>query len=190
MKPKENPYVLGYGITQAIPHPVTGIPAFYPAKFYFSTTPNKNSPGQATLNFCIINGDYHDESLVDPTKNLNAGILSQPLVDLTRAKNLKSDGVLGMSNNIFFKHWIVPTIFDGFGGTTPGSALKIPLASHSSKNTGGNGSRFATQYSDWVSEWVQDNSERLKNSGEEDVPVLSSPTDLFLRTYECEDQLR
>ena len=117
MKDGENHYVLGYGISQAIPHPVTGIPAFYPAKFYLSTTPNKNSPGQATVNFCIINGDYHDENLVDPTKNLNAGILSEPLVDLTRGKNAKNkDGILGMSNNIFFKHWIVPTIFDGLGG--------------------------------------------------------------------------
>lgn len=173
MKDGENHYVLGYGISQAIPHPVTGIPAFYPAKFYLSTTPNKNSPGQATVNFCIINGDYHDENLVDPTKNLNAGILSEPLVDLTRGKNAKNkDGILGMSNNIFFKHWIVPTIFDGLGGTSPGSALKMPLASQSSRNTGGKGSRYATQYSDWVSEWVGDDSQRLKNSGEGDVPLF------------------
>jgi hypothetical protein len=181
--PKKYPYVLGYGITQKIPHPVTGTPAFYPAKFYFSTTPDTDShtdshtdsSGQATLNFCIINGDNdHDEKLVDPDINPSAGILSQPLIDLTLANNLNSDGILGMSDNIFFKHWIVPNIFDGLGGTNPGSALNVPLVSHNSTNTGGNGSRHANQYSDWESDWVllDDEFQRVKNSGEEDVSLF------------------
>ncbi|KAJ7042242.1 hypothetical protein C8F04DRAFT_1176402 [Mycena alexandri] len=112
---KDHPWVLGYGISVDIPKKEAGTPLFYPSKFWFSTTPLANDPGNSTLNYCIIDNGFHDENLVDPTKNLMAGVMTsndKTFVDLTRASNLKSDGVMGFSKTQYINRWIVPEILD------------------------------------------------------------------------------
>ncbi|KAJ7101242.1 hypothetical protein B0H15DRAFT_815437 [Mycena belliarum] len=115
MDKKDHPWVLGYGVSVDIPKKDAGTPLFYPSRFWFSTTPLAADPGNSTLNFCIIDNGSHKENLVDPTKNLMAGVLTssdKTFVDLTRAANLKSDGVMGFSKTQYINRWIVPEILD------------------------------------------------------------------------------
>ncbi|KAJ3553756.1 hypothetical protein NM688_g3449 [Phlebia brevispora] len=145
------PWVLGYGIAvKPITDPKPGSPVFLPTQFWLSTTPAKAvdgswvDPDDATLNFCMINSDAHDERKVDPTQNWYAGILPEPFDVKTKATNLHTDGTFAMSNNMFFNHWITPVIFDPFdtaeyvgsGGSTP-------------KIKGGEGDRTSSKLQDW-----------------------------------------
>ncbi|KAJ3545145.1 hypothetical protein NM688_g5657 [Phlebia brevispora] len=145
------PWVLGYGIAvKPIADPRPGSPMFLPSRFWLSTTPAKAvngrwvDPDDATLNFCMINSDVHDERKVDPTRNWYAGILAEPFDVTTKATNMHTDGTFAMSSNMFFNHWIKPVIFDSFdvknydyrGGDTP-------------KITRDEGGRSSSKVQDW-----------------------------------------
>ncbi|KDQ59174.1 hypothetical protein JAAARDRAFT_78014 [Jaapia argillacea MUCL 33604] len=154
------PYVLGYGVTQKIPHPVTGTPAFRPSKFIFSTTPSKEDDGsQASLNFCMINANDHNLSdpLLDPQQNPSAGVFSPPYVYQTRAKNLKCDGVFAASDALFFRQWLEPTIVTPFD-IGPQMANKNDCKLQSPTITGGTGSNSASRSSSWMGDWVEKGS--------------------------------
>ncbi|KAJ3545144.1 hypothetical protein NM688_g5656 [Phlebia brevispora] len=145
------PWVLGYGIAvKPIADPRPGSPMFLPSRFWLSATPAEAvdgswvDPDDATLNFCIINSDVHDERKVDPTRNWYAGILAEPFDVTTKATNMHTDGTFAMSSNMFFDHWIKPVIFDSFdvknyiskGGATP-------------KITHDEGGRSSSKVQDW-----------------------------------------
>ncbi|KDQ59181.1 hypothetical protein JAAARDRAFT_655144 [Jaapia argillacea MUCL 33604] len=154
------PYILGYGVTQKIPHPVTGTPAFRPSKFIFSTTPSKEDDGsQASLNLCMINANDHNLSdpLLDPQQNPSAGVFSPPYVYQTRAKNLKCDGVFAVSDALFFRQWLGPTILTPFD-IGPQMADKNQYKLQSPTITGGTGSNTASRSSSWTGDWVEKGS--------------------------------
>lgn len=156
MDPKQNPYVLGYGISQKIPHPVKGHSAFRPSKFFLSTTPCKNDSGQATLNFCMINANDHqlDDPLINPEETPSAGVFTPPLALKTRSVNLKSDGVFAASNALFFNHWLKPAIlvpFD-FGERV---AKDSGCVLERTTTEGGNGLASASSYSTWAGDWIR-----------------------------------
>ncbi|KAM7211511.1 hypothetical protein V8F06_013104 [Rhypophila decipiens] len=69
----ENPFVLGYGVSQVDPKPLPQTPQFDPQNFQFSVTHQPN--GFGTINFLMLLGPI--TKLTDVTQNLNAGI-SQP----------------------------------------------------------------------------------------------------------------
>lgn len=157
------PWVLGYGIAvKPIADPRPGSPMFLPSRFWLSTTPAEAvdgswvDPDDATLNFCIINSDVHDESKVDPARNWYAGILPEPFNVTTKATNLHTDGTFAMSNNMFFNHWIKPVIFDPFNTAEYIGHGRSPTIK------GGEGDRTSSKSQDW--------SARIGRAGQGDGP--------------------
>jgi hypothetical protein len=102
------PWVLGYGISQTIPHPDTAQPKFWPVDYEYSVTPYSSNADLATVNFCMLTSTPRSSGYnwgsIDPTK------LGSPFVDVTAASNMPSDGILAISSRIFRLHWLVPVI--------------------------------------------------------------------------------
>ena len=146
------PWILGYNVTQTIPHPSTELPKFWPVQSWFSTTPYTGQGDRATLNFCLITSGPHDPALVDPARNPKAGVLSAPFVDTTRATDLPSDGILAISSQVFYEQWLGPTILNQIHAKpsyyTGGG--KVTLLEQS----GGMGSLAAFKKEEFDTEWV------------------------------------
>lgn len=73
----QNPFVLGYGISQPDPKPLPSEPHFNPQNFQFSVTHAPN--GFGTLNFLMLLNPIQDINNVE--KNLNAGLFSTPFLN-------------------------------------------------------------------------------------------------------------
>ncbi|THH11238.1 hypothetical protein EW146_g8116 [Bondarzewia mesenterica] len=157
LDPTQYPYVLGYGISQKIPRPVTGTPLFCPSKFYFSTTPYTGDGSQATLNFCMVNGNDHssNDPLVDPEQNPSAGVFSEPFVYTTRAVNLKSDGTFAVSDILFYTHWLKPTILDPFVNVGKKLSNNAKSTNYEVKYSSGRGTADSSTYQSWSSDWIE-----------------------------------
>jgi len=155
MDPKQYPYVLGYGISQKIPHPVTGTPMFLPSTYTFSTTPYDKDKEQASLNFGMINANDH--SLDDPKikDNPSAGVFTPPFVYQTRAVNLKSDGVFAVSNALYFRQWLQKAILTPFDSGKRLAADMNCKVTSGPTITGGVGAREASSKTSWSGDWCK-----------------------------------
>lgn len=141
------PWVLGYYVTQHIPHPDKTLPAFWPVKYWYSTTPYSKNADQATLNFCMLTSDSHEDTLVDPQKNPQAGIISSPFLDVTRADNLPSDGILAISSTTFYHHWLKPVVMDPLRYRYAMDAVKSTTAG------GGSGQNYCSKRDEFDTGW-------------------------------------
>ncbi|KDQ12833.1 hypothetical protein BOTBODRAFT_33979 [Botryobasidium botryosum FD-172 SS1] len=172
---KKYPYVLGYGVSQKIPQPETGTPHFFPAKFWFSTTPYSDDKDQATLNFTMINGDAHDGQLVDPVNNPSAGLLSPALIKLTRATNLQSDGIFAASNNMFVAHWLTPCLFSKIDFAPIYGTIAATVVEQIKPTKGSpKASKNVARYTEWVTD--EDGKGRRKWTGMYNVNITYSST--------------
>lgn len=128
----DNPFVLGYGISQKLPplsliNPNANTKAtprfFIPKSFEVTTTPGTFDKGgtsagytNGTLNFNMLTHRSYKPGtqeempgrVVDTKLNPSAGVFSQTLFDTT--KTAAHDGVMGFSQDLIMKNWIEGTI--------------------------------------------------------------------------------
>jgi hypothetical protein len=133
----DNPFVLGYGISQTVPdirliNPTADpdlTPRFFiPRKFQMTTTPGSVQPSgekftNGTLNFCMVtHRDCYpntkvempgrEERLVGPQQNLNAGKLDRTFFDVTRTA--AHDGVMGFCRDLILDKFIAQIMGKSF----------------------------------------------------------------------------
>ncbi|KAJ4303814.1 hypothetical protein N0V90_002715 [Kalmusia sp. IMI 367209] len=107
-----NPFVLGYGIHQRLP-PAPGTPLFIPRHFQFTTSANNNTvaSGKSSLNFAIVT---KDDRRVDLKTDGNAGNWQPSLIVQAGLNRDEADGVMVLSNGIFFNQYIEPFFISAF----------------------------------------------------------------------------
>ncbi|KAK4209164.1 hypothetical protein QBC37DRAFT_486307 [Rhypophila decipiens] len=117
----ENPFVLGYGVSQVDPKPLPQTPQFDPQNFQFSVTHQPN--GCSTINFLMLLGPI--TKLIDVTQNLNAGIFTTPFLAAIGADapgptgRPQYDGTLVISAKSFKEQYIAKQLQDFFAMPNP-----------------------------------------------------------------------
>ncbi|KAL0945254.1 hypothetical protein HGRIS_000764 [Hohenbuehelia grisea] len=119
----DNPFVLGYGISQVVPEASKGVPVFNLPNFQFSVT-GSSKPGLATLNYLMLTKPIHASANIQ--QNLNAGLFDQTLLSTIHADYLDTkkgtpvfDAVMGLSRELFVEQYIIPQICDAYGPKPP-----------------------------------------------------------------------
>jgi len=107
-----NPFVLGYGIKQKLP-PAPGTPLFVPRHFQFTTSANEDTrkTGKSSLNFAIVS---KDDRRVDLRNDGNAGAWNPSLIVQAGLNRDEADGVMVLSNGIFYNQYIEPYFVNAF----------------------------------------------------------------------------
>ena len=105
----DNPFVLGYGITQKAAADDARPPYFVPKSCDLTTSAGVD-PSPGTLNYCLLThrADGDAERTTSPESNPLAGVPETPLFSTTKATS--GDGVLGLCQDIMFPRYIVQTI--------------------------------------------------------------------------------
>ncbi|KAK1479758.1 hypothetical protein CTAM01_14505 [Colletotrichum tamarilloi] len=117
----ENPFVLGYGISQVDPKPLPQTPQFDPQNFQFSVSHQPN--GYGTLNFLMLLGPI--TPLTNVTQNGNAGVFAVPFLKSigadapSPAGGPQYDGTLAVSAKAFRDQYIVKQLQDFFAIPKP-----------------------------------------------------------------------
>lgn len=107
-----NPFVLGYGIHQKL-LPAPGTPLFVPRHFQFTTSANETTAatGRSSLNFAMVT---KDDRRVDLKNDGNAGNWTPSLIVQAGLNSDEADGVMVVSNGIFFSQYIEPYFVSPF----------------------------------------------------------------------------
>jgi hypothetical protein len=116
-----NPFVLGYGIRQKVPsEPVLGIPLFVPRHFQFTTSTDvdmtlalddRKRRDKSSLNFAMVT---ENERRVDLQNDGNAGAWTPSLIVQAGLNRDEADGVMVLSNGIFYNQYIKPYFVEPF----------------------------------------------------------------------------
>lgn len=121
----ENPFVLGYGISQKVKEELRGEPTFKPLNFQFSVTGVPlEKHNFATLNFLMLTKSIDELSNVE--KNLNAGYFRQTFFELIHAEYADAgtgrpvfDAVMGISRDLFVRQYISPQVLQTYTPQLP-----------------------------------------------------------------------
>ena len=133
----DNPYVLGYGLSQKVPDlaqvnpdatPDSTPKYFIPKGYQMTVTPGYTWSGaqrqdskytRGTLNFCLFT--FREDNDPNPVRkpektivaqNANSGKLSQTLFDLT--KTSENDGVMGFAEDLIWAKFFGPLLANAY----------------------------------------------------------------------------
>jgi hypothetical protein len=92
---------------------------FIPKSYVVTITPSSGKYTNGTFNFCILthrdpkdSWPERDPNLTDRSKNLDAGMLQQTFMDLTRTK--EQHGVMGISRDLIFDKFLCTQLINAF----------------------------------------------------------------------------
>lgn len=173
----DNPFVLGYGISQKVKEETRGEPTFKPLNFQFSVTGDPvEKHNFATLNFLMLTKPIGDLSNVE--KNLNAGYFPQTFFETINAEYPDAitgrpvfDAVMGISRDLFVKQYILPNVLKAYTPPVPQiSGFKVFSGDPTTTLFKEQDGRFTTTYEQT---WYTDAPRRKSNHWSEQAFGLS-----------------